>query len=105
MENSNSFGALLTSPALKDEIDAEMAVRSLRAFVLQAWTVLEPSTPFVPGWHIDAIIEHLEAVSFGHIRRTALRMEARACDRARTHSIADCRRMGICFRWPPGNSS
>ena len=27
--------------------------------------VLEPSTPFVPGWHIDAIIDHLEAVTRG----------------------------------------
>ncbi len=25
-------------------------------FVRQAWRVIEPHTPFVPGWHIDAII-------------------------------------------------
>jgi hypothetical protein len=26
------------------------------------------SVPFVPGWHIDAIAEHLEAVTRGQIR-------------------------------------
>lgn len=50
-----------------EEIQAEKARRSLRAFVEQAWHVLEPSTPFVPGWHIDAICEHLEAVTNGEI--------------------------------------
>jgi predicted phage terminase large subunit-like protein len=39
------------------------ARRSLRAFVRQAWTVLEPVTPLVWGWHMDAICDHLQAVS------------------------------------------
>ena len=68
MKNSNSFAALLTRPSLRDEIDRELAVRNLGDFVRQAWPVIEPSTPFVPGWHIDAIVEHLGAVSRGQIR-------------------------------------
>src|SRR5579862_6535508 len=68
MKNSNSFATLLTRPSLRDEIDAEMASRGLREFVRQAWSIVEPSTPFVPGWHIEAIIDHLEAVSRGEIR-------------------------------------
>jgi hypothetical protein len=68
---------LLKRPGLSDEIDAELAVRSLREFVVQAWAVVEPSTPFVPGWHIDAIIEHLEAVSFGHIRNLLINVPPR----------------------------
>jgi hypothetical protein len=63
MKNSNSFAKLLAKPFLQDETDRELATRSLGEFVRQAWVVVEPSTPFVPGWHIDAIVEHLEAVS------------------------------------------
>lgn len=33
-----------------------------------AWSVLEPRRTFVPGWHIDAMCEHLEAVSRGEIQ-------------------------------------
>lgn len=38
-------------------------------FVEYMWPVLEPGTPFVPGWTMDAIAEHLEAVSFGKINK------------------------------------
>ena len=31
------------------------------AFVEAAWPVIEPATRFVPGWHIDAICDHLQA--------------------------------------------
>jgi predicted phage terminase large subunit-like protein len=68
MKNSNSYESLLRRPRLLEEIDAEFAGRSLREFVIQAWPIVEPSTPFVPGWHIDAIIEHLEAVTAGKTR-------------------------------------
>ena len=47
---------------------AEMS-GSLAAFVRHAWTVVWPNTAYVPGWHIDAICEHLAAVSAGVIRR------------------------------------
>ena len=68
---------MLTRPNLLDEIDAELASRSLREFVRQAWRVVEPSTPFVPGWHIDAIIEHLEAVTRGQIRNLLINVPPR----------------------------
>ena len=77
MKNSNSFATLLTRPSLRDEIDAELATRSLGRFVRQAWTVVEPSTPFVPGWHIDAIVEHLEAISYGQIRNLLINVPPR----------------------------
>ena len=35
----------------------------------EAWHVLEPNTNYVHNWHIDAICEHLEAVSDGRINR------------------------------------
>lgn len=49
--------------------EREMCKRSLSFFVRQAWRVIEPGTPYVHGWHIDAIAEHLMAVSNDQIRR------------------------------------
>ena len=51
------------------EIDKELCKRSLSQFVKQAWHVLEPAQPYVHGWHIDAISEHLEAVTAKQINR------------------------------------
>jgi predicted phage terminase large subunit-like protein len=49
----------------------------LGQFVRQAWAVVEPSTPFVPGWHIDTIVEHLEAISYGQIRNLLINVPPR----------------------------
>lgn len=38
-------------------------------FVRYFWHVLEPATPFVEGWVIEAICQHLEAVTRGEIKR------------------------------------
>lgn len=54
---------------LKHKAQNKTPIPAFRAFIAGAWSVLEPSTRFVPGWHVDAICEHLEAVSAGEIRR------------------------------------
>ncbi len=77
MKNSDNFVPLLKRPRLTDEIDRELATRRLRDFVRLAWPIVEPSTPFVPGWHIDAIIEHLEAVTRGQIRNLLINVPPR----------------------------
>jgi len=46
----------------------EMARRRLHEFVLQAWPLLEPATPFVEGMHVRAVCEHLQAVAEGRLR-------------------------------------
>lgn len=38
-------------------------------FVREAWHVLEPNTPLVWNWHLDALCAHLEAISDGRINR------------------------------------
>src|SRR6202453_3956450 len=40
----------------------------LLPFVRYFWHVLEPETPFTSGWVLEAICEHLEAVTFGEIK-------------------------------------
>ena len=47
----------------------EFCARKLANFVQRAWPVVEPGTRYVHGWHIDAIAEHLEAVTSGEINR------------------------------------
>ena len=52
--------------------DAEMIrerCKSLSGFVKEAWHVLEPTARYAHNWHIDAICEHLEAVTDGRINR------------------------------------
>jgi predicted phage terminase large subunit-like protein len=46
-----------------------LATRHLAEFAKQAWHVLEPATELKWGWALDAICEHLEAVTSGDIRR------------------------------------
>ena len=43
--------------------------QSLAGFIREAWHVVEPGTPLIWGWHIDAICKHLEAVTYGAITR------------------------------------
>ena len=77
MKNHHSDADWLVRPGLAAAIDGELAARQLREFVRQAWPVVEPATNFVPGWHIDAICEHLEAVSRGQIQRLLICMPPR----------------------------
>lgn len=60
-----------------DDIDKELAKRSLVEYIRQAWHIVEPGTPYVHGWHIDAICEHLEAVTRGEIRNLIINIPPR----------------------------
>jgi predicted phage terminase large subunit-like protein len=50
-------------------IEREYCARSLANFVREAWHVLEPGQPYIHGWHVDAICEHLEAITDGELTR------------------------------------
>jgi len=74
--------------ALDAAIDKELAERSLKEFIKQAWkAVLEPATTFIDGWHIDAICEHLEAVYHGEIKRLLINIPPR-CMKSIATSVA-----------------
>ena len=47
------------------DLDRADAEDSLAEFIRQSWHVIEPGQPYVHGWHIDFICEHLEAVTDG----------------------------------------
>lgn len=49
--------------------EGELCKRSLAHFAQRAWHVLEPATELKWGWALDAICQHLEAVTNGEITR------------------------------------
>ena len=51
------------APEVYARLQAEKARRSLLEFTKQSWSILEPGRPFVDGWPIHAMCEHLEAVA------------------------------------------
>lgn len=73
LKHLKHFEHLLLSPAelraAADEAERELCRRSLAAFAKRAWPILEPATPLKWGWALDAMCEHLEAVSRGEILR------------------------------------
>src|SRR5688500_15442741 len=77
MKNYANYEKLLARPSLVAEIESEMARRSLREFVEQAGHVVEPATPYILGWHLDAICEHLQAVSRREIRNLLINIPPR----------------------------
>jgi predicted phage terminase large subunit-like protein len=79
MTNSNRLprSCQKPDPRLRFAVERELAERSLLEFVRQAWHVLEPETIFVEGWHINAICQHLEAISRGEIRNLIINVPPR----------------------------
>lgn len=69
MSAAADLGRQNAFPYSEEAIDREICRRSLRQFVELAWHVLEPEEEFVPGRVIDAICEHLQAVTEGRIKR------------------------------------
>lgn len=60
-----------------NEVRAELAQRSLYHFVKETWKIVEPATPFRPNWHIEAICEHLEAITRGQIKNLLINVPPR----------------------------
>lgn len=53
----------------RENAEAERAAcKTLIGFIRNAWTILEPSKPFVSGWMLDAMADLLERVSRGQIQ-------------------------------------
>ncbi len=55
------------------DLDRSLVAKGgLRQFIKLAWAQVEPARPFISGWHIDAIAEHLEAISSNHLNRLVI---------------------------------
>jgi predicted phage terminase large subunit-like protein len=62
---------------LLEAIEFEECRRSLYAFVRRFWRVVEPGTDFIDNWHIEAICQHLQAVTEGKIKRLVINVPFR----------------------------
>jgi phage terminase large subunit-like protein len=50
---------------------------TFRDFIPEAWQIVEPATPFIGGYHVDAIAEHLQAISDGDLQNLIINMPPR----------------------------
>lgn len=60
-----------------DDVNRELAKRSLAEYIRQAWHIVEPGNQFIDGWHLHAISEHLEAATRGEIRNLIINIPPR----------------------------
>lgn len=61
------------------EIDRALVRQGgLRAFIKLAWPTVEGQTRYSSNWHIDAICDHLEAISTGEIKRCIIGVPPRS---------------------------
>jgi predicted phage terminase large subunit-like protein len=81
-----------------DRLDQAKKVRCelrLGNFVTEMWPVLEPGTPFTWGKPIEAICEHLEAVTEGEIRRLLINVPP-GCTKSMLTNV-----FWPCWMWGP----
>jgi predicted phage terminase large subunit-like protein len=72
------------------EIDQRLVEKEgLRGFIKLGWHTVEQESTFKTNWHIDAICDHLEAVSCGDIRRLII-----ACPPRHMKSLS------VAVMWP-----
>ncbi len=51
----------------RSAIQAELARRNLADFFRHSWAILEPATPLIWNWHLQAICDHVQALLEGRI--------------------------------------
>ena len=72
----------MTSPELLKILQKEKLRRSMEksfyTFVQQAWTIIEPGTPFIGNWHLEEVCRHLEGVHAEEILRLLINVPPRS---------------------------
>lgn len=80
-----------------DQLDKADAESSLRRFIELLWKVLEPNRDFVGGWHIDAVCEHLEAITNKQLMRLLINIPP-GCMKSLTTNV-----FWPAWEWGPRN--
>ncbi len=62
---------------MRSKKKVEDCEESFYEFTKEAWKVVEPGTPFVDGWYVKAICEHLQALFERDIRKLAINISPR----------------------------
>ncbi len=58
-------------------VNKVLAEKSLAEFIRQAWHIVESRKPLIWNWHLDAICQHLEAVTNTYILKSGLHGQER----------------------------
>jgi len=69
-----------------DQLNRIRSEKHLLDFIKATWSVLEPSRKFTSGWAVEAICEHLEAVSNGQITRLLINVPP-GCTKSMTTNV------------------
>lgn len=77
LKNSRENSKLILE-LIREQDDRLEQENSFRAFVKAAWHTVEPGVPYVHGWHIDAICDHLQATADGDIRKLGINISPRS---------------------------
>jgi len=89
---------LLRDPArTQRELEKADAAESLLEFMKAGWHALEPQADFVYGWAVEAICEHLQAVTDGDIKRLLINVPP-GCTKSMTTSV-----FWPMYEWGPAN--
>jgi len=62
-----------------DLIKGELSRRSLKEFIKFFWPIVEPAGQFVDGFHLDAICDHLVALTKRDIKNLIINIPPRHC--------------------------
>lgn len=96
--DSKRLQAAMANPQMAlDAIGKIESERRLIDFMKNGWHALEPGTPFVPGWAVEATCDHLQAVHEGEIRRLLINVPP-GCTKSMTTSV-----FFPAWEWGPRN--
>lgn len=59
------------NPIDRDKIELELSKRHFKFFVKRYWPIVD-SEEFIPGWYVDCLCDHLEAVHKGQIKKLVI---------------------------------
>lgn len=83
--------ARITDIEIKERCEA-----SLIEFIEYAWPIVDPATPFLRGYPVEAICDHLQAVSDGYIKRLLINVSPGS-------TKSTCLYMWSAWEWGPLN--
>jgi predicted phage terminase large subunit-like protein len=68
---------VLEGEVLLDNAELELLENDLHYFMVESWRSIEPGRPFHDNWHLEAVCDHLQAVSEGQIRNLVINIPPR----------------------------
>lgn len=76
----DDFEEIIRLMSLDEQVEERLlAESSLHEFLKQAWPYLEGDKEFADGWHLQAISEHLQALTTGQINNLLVNIPPRCC--------------------------